>query len=113
MRDDKGRFLPGVSGNPSGKPAGRNRKAFAEAFWSRWEAAEAGERMAEEIIKALDKGHLRAAVTGFKVVSEFIEGKPGVRKGEQDETAAELIERFAAQYEQPEQQQNGTYKEEL
>lgn len=102
MRDEKGRFQPGYSGNPGGRPANQYRKEFAEGFYSVLAASEAGERLAQAFLEALEKGHLRAAAMIHKTATEYTEGKPGVRKGEVDESASELIERFADSYNPPE-----------
>lgn len=100
FRDSSGRFMPGNKFS-RGRPAGKRRQEFAEGFYSRLEAAQAGERLADAFIEALDKGHLRAAASIYKTVTEYTEGKPGVRQGDVSETAAELIERYASSYDGP------------
>lgn len=60
IRDEKGRFKPGISGNPEGKPQGaKNKFSFTDYWQKRWEenpgefTALATEWLQDEKLRAL------------------------------------------------------------
>ncbi len=67
IRDEKGRFLPGCTGNPGGLPGGRPRGSSMMAEIERQLAAEADdgrthqERVVAKLIELAEEGDTRAA----------------------------------------------------
>ena len=68
-RDKSGRYKPGVSGNPKGKPKGaKNKFSFIKYWQERWEKdPEEFERLATEFMK---DDNLRA------LIIQMVDGRP-------------------------------------
>lgn len=74
IRDDKGRFVPGISGNPDGRPKG---KTITEVVRARAEAmGDDGkplkEKLADVLITMAMNGDLRA----LELIWNYLDGKP-------------------------------------
>lgn len=65
MRDDSGRFIPGISGNPGGRPKGIAAKA-----------REHTDRALEVLVNALDDDDSRVRIAAAKELIDRGYGKP-------------------------------------
>ncbi|MDZ4178025.1 MAG: DUF5681 domain-containing protein [Coriobacteriia bacterium] len=74
MRDEHGRFLPGHSGNPGGRP---RTAALADRLRERLlEATSDGDTLADALVDQLLQAALDGDGQARKLVWEYIEGKP-------------------------------------
>ena len=73
-RDERGRFLPGASGNPGGRPKGRG---LTSRLRSRLETEKDGQEIADRIVDALVDAALDRDTAAAKLLWSYAEGPPG------------------------------------
>lgn len=75
-RDDKGRFLPGVSGNPNGKPKGARHMSTLLEEAIRKVAEDTGTSEDQAIVRALIEKAKAGDIRAITEVWDRLEGKP-------------------------------------
>jgi hypothetical protein len=83
-RDSNGRFRPGKSGNPKGRP--RGSVGLTEALRRRLaEEGEDGRSLADRLAETLIGLALGGDLKAIQVLADRVEGRPGLAVGDADE----------------------------
>jgi hypothetical protein len=86
-RDENGRFIPGVSGNPNGRPPKEHSLTDAvKAFF------DANPDTKEELVKTVVTRAIRGDINAAKLVWEYMDGKATQRVESKDVTDEESEE---------------------
>ena len=74
IRDDQGRFIPGVSGNPNGRPKG---KVLTELVRDKMEEKDAeGVFVKDKVVNAVVSMALEGNIKALELVWNYLDGKP-------------------------------------
>lgn len=85
-RDERGRFAPGNSGNPTGRPKRSVEEASLDRFRARYSNGEWS-----ALLDALDRQVKRGNIQAIRLVFEYLLGKPSQPVDMQSDSVVRII----------------------